>query len=66
VCGKLGPVRSTPFHVWTEELSVVRHRQNLVWDQQFADEMAKDCGVASRAALERYSSAYVWNCRVRR
>ena len=26
--GKLGPVRSTPFHVWTEELSVVRHRQN--------------------------------------
>ncbi len=64
--GKLGPVCSTPFHVRTEEVSVVRHTQNLVSEPELAGAVAKDRRGASPEALERYSSAYVWNRRVRR
>ena len=66
VFGKLGPVSPTPFHVRTEELSVVRHTQNLVSDQESAYTVTEDRADASPGAPERYSSAYVWNRRVRR
>ena len=81
--GKLGPVCSTPSHIRTEEVSVVRHTQNLaillvvkrmslttkgslVSEPELAATVAKDRRGASPEALERYSSAYVWNRRVRR
>ena len=69
--GKLGPVCPAPLHIGTEEVSVVRHTQNLVAqdtvsESESADIVAEDRNDASAEALERYSSAYVWNCRVRR
>jgi hypothetical protein len=63
---QLRPVCPAPLHVGTEELSVVRHTQNLVSASESADIVAEDHNDASADALERYSSAYVWNCRVRR
>ena len=64
--GKLGPVCPTPFHIRTEELSVVRHMQNLMSEPELPGIVTEDRYDASPPALERYSSAYVWNCRVRR
>ena len=50
--GKLGPVCPTPFHIRTEELSVVRHMQNLMSEPELPGIVTEDRYDASLKRLK--------------